>query len=111
MKKFLSKNFPAAVVDALNELFELYIDEALSRMAPHREHQAMPCYDMQIVQNLCSFLEAFFTKAPGLPLSAKKEVWVRYLNAYFAYSFFWAFGGHFKSSASRFLDNMMRDWE
>ena len=110
VKKFLSKNFPPAVVHELNELFELYIDEAFSRMAPHREHQAMPCIDMQIVQNLCSFLEAFFTKAPGLQLNAKKEVWVRYLNAYFAYSFFWAFGGHFKSSASRFLDKMMRDF-
>ena len=70
----------------------------------------MPCIQIQVVQNLCGFLEAFFSKQPGLPHTAKKEVWLRFLNAFFAFSFFWAFGGHFKSAASRFLDNMMRDF-
>ena len=37
-------------------------------------------------------------------------MWSRPLNCFFAFSFFWAFGGHFKTSAMRFLDNMMRDF-
>ena len=36
--------------------------------------------------------------------------WGRAMNAFFAFSFYWAFGGHFKSSAMRFLDNMMREF-
>jgi hypothetical protein len=48
-------------------LFELYIDEAFAKTALYLEHQAMPCIQIQIVQNLCGFLEAFFSKQPGLP--------------------------------------------
>ena len=40
----------------------------------------------------------------------KKEIWLRPLNVFFSFSFIWAFGGHYKASASRFLDNMLRDF-
>ena len=39
-----------------------------------------------------------------------KDIWLRPLGAFFAFAFFWAFGGHFKASGMRFLDNMMRDF-
>lgn len=34
---------------------------------------------------------------------------MRPLLACFAFSFFWAFGGHFKASESRFLDRLTGD--
>lgn len=39
-----------------------------------------------------------------------KDIWSRPLSAFFAFSFYWAFGGHFKVSAMRFLDNTMRNF-
>ena len=41
---------------------------------------------------------------------ADKATWQRPLHAFFAFSFYWAFGGHFKASAMRILDAMMRDF-
>ena len=44
-----------------------------------------------------------------MPASENKEVWQRFLNAYFGFSFIWAFGAHYKQSAHRYVDNMFRD--
>ena len=63
-----------------------------------------------MIMNLCSFLEYFIGKYLGLLQRDEKEQWMRPLHSFFAFSFFWAFGGHFKASAMRFLDNMMRDF-
>jgi len=63
-----------------------------------------------MIMSLCSFLEFFIPKYLPLLQKDEKEVWSRPLHAFFSFSFFWAFGGHFKASAIRFLDNMMRDF-
>ena len=63
-----------------------------------------------MVQNLCNFLESFISKPNSVPVNEKKEVWIRYLNAFFGFSFIWAFGAHYKIGAVRFLDNMLRDF-
>jgi dynein heavy chain, axonemal len=45
-----------------------------------------------------------------VPQREKREVWLRFVNAFFGFAFIWAFGGHYKPSAIRFIDNMMRDF-
>ena len=35
---------------------------------------------------------------------------MRPLGSFFAFSFYWAFGGHYKASAMKFLDNIMRSF-
>ena len=55
-------------------------------------------------------MEYFLARPNALPIKEKKEVWIKYLYAYFSYSFIWAFGGHYRISAVRFIDNMMRDF-
>ena len=52
----------------------------------------------------------FITKHLAILQKPNKDIWLRPLSAFFAFSFFWAFGGHFKASGMRFLDNMMRDF-
>ena len=49
---------------------------------------------------------------PGCKLTkmSVKPEWQRTISFIFGYSFIWSFGANFKSSAVRFLDNMMRDF-
>lgn len=44
-----------------------------------------------------------------MPIHEKKEVWAKKLNFYFGFSFIWGFGASYKTSAIRFIDNIMRD--
>ena len=76
----------------------------------YQESQAMTCVNIQMVINLCSFLESFIIKYLPLLQKDDKDIWSRPLGSFFAFSFAWAFGGHFKVSAIRFLDNMMRNF-
>ena len=99
-----------AQVQELEDLFELYVDEAFVKLDLYREHEALKCVNIQMIINLCSFLECFITNYKTVFQKEDKDVWGRPLNACFAFSFYWAFGGHFRASAMRFLDNMMRDF-
>lgn len=99
-----------AVIQELDEMFELYVDEAMRVLELYQESQAMTCVNIQMVINLCSFLESFIIKYLPLLQKDDKDIWSRPLGSFFAFSFAWAFGGHFKVSAIRFLDNMMRNF-
>ena len=66
--------------------------------------------NIQMIINLCSFLECFIGKYLSILQKDDKDIWSRPLSAFFAFSFYWAFGGHFKASAMRFLDNLMRNF-
>ena len=102
--------FGEAVIQELDDLFELYVDEALSKLELHQERQALQCVNIQLIINLCSFLECFIKRFLNILRKADKATWQRPLHAFFAFSFYWAFGGHFKASAMRILDAMMRDF-
>ena len=102
--------FGPAVIQELDDMFELYVDEALAKLELYQEHQVLKCVNIQLIINLCSFLEGFITRHLTILQRDDKDTWLRPLSAFFAFSFFWAFGGHFKASAMRFLDNMMRDF-
>lgn len=99
-----------AVIQELEEMFELYVDEAMRVLELYQESQAMTCVNIQMVINLCSFLECFIVKYLPILQKDDKDIWQRPLGSFFAFSFYWAFGGHFKVSAIRFLDNMMRNF-
>ena len=88
----------------------MYVDEALAKLEFYKEHEALKCVNIQLVINLCSFLECFIQKYLQIFQKEDKDVWGRPLNACFSFAFYWAFGGHFRASAMRFLDNMMRDF-
>ena len=79
-------------------------------MKPYADQQQLKCEPIQVVKNICNFLEYFLSKPGCLPIREKREIWIKYLNAYFGFSFIWAFGGNYRSSAMRFIDNMMRDF-
>lgn len=102
--------FSPAVIQELEDMFELYVDEAFAKLELHSEHQALQCVNIQLIINMCSILEYFITKHLAILQKPNKDIWLRPLSAFFAFSFFWAFGGHFKASGMRFLDNMMRDF-
>lgn len=40
----------------------------------------------------------------------KNNRWLRPLKAIFAFSFYWAFGGHYRGTGMRSLDNTMRGY-
>ena len=61
------------------------------------------------MKNICNFLENFLSKNNPELKKDKKEIWIRYIYAYFGFAFIWAFGGHYKPSVVRFLDNLMRE--
>lgn len=50
-----------AQVQELEDLFELYVDEAFVKLDFYREHEALKCVNIQMIINLCSFLECFIT--------------------------------------------------
>ena len=101
---------PAPVIQELEDLFELFVDEAFAKLDLYSEHQALKCVPIQMIMNLCSFLECLIKKNLMVLQKESKDIWQRPIHSFFAFSFFWAFGGHFRSSAMRFLDNMMRDF-
>jgi hypothetical protein len=45
-----------------------------------------------------------------VPVAERKEVWGKKLNFYFGFAFIWGFGASYKTSALRFIDNMLRDF-
>lgn len=98
------------VIQELKDMFELYVDEAFVKLQFWSEHQALQCVPIQLIINLCSILEYFIAKHLSILQKPNKEIWMRPLSAFFAFAFFWAFGGHFKASGMRYLDNMMRDF-
>jgi len=94
----------------LNELFELNVDDAFDKLSALTEHEQLPCVPIQIITCLCNFLETFIRKPSSIPQREKKHFWMKSLNAAFGFSFIWAFGGHYKVSGQRFVDNLMRDF-
>jgi len=70
----------------------------------------MPCNPIQIVRNICNYLEYFIGNTTCHPKSENKEAWFKYINAVFGFSMIWAIGAHYKPQAIRFLDNMLRDF-
>lgn len=102
------------IAGVLENSFRTYVDEAFAKLAAHTEQQQMKCEPVQIVKNICNFLEVFLCRkkelASLLEMLKKRDVYLKHLNAYFGYSFIWAFGGHYKVSLIRYLDNMMREF-
>ena len=47
-------------INELSKLFDEYIDEALNKLTKYQDQQQLKCEPVQIVQNLCKFLEYFF---------------------------------------------------
>jgi len=72
--------------------------------------QQLVCSPIQIVRNVCSYLEYFISNTSAHPKKENKEGWFKYLNAIFGFSMIWAIGAHYKPHAIRFLDNMLRDF-
>lgn len=54
--------FGKDVVDALEDMFNRDVTDALNGLEAYREHQALACVDIQLVINLCSLLEYFIMK-------------------------------------------------
>jgi hypothetical protein len=44
------------------------------------------------------------------PKDDNKEAWLKYINCIFGFSMIWACGAHFKTTVSRFIDNIFRDF-
>jgi dynein heavy chain len=55
-------------------------------------------------------MEGFIVPGCKVTKFTAKADWQKGLNFILGYSFIWSFGGNFKLSAGRFLDNMMRDF-
>ena len=88
-------------------MFSDYVGEALTKLANYTEHEALKCVEIQLISNLCSFLEYFIERYKAVLQRDDSDTWLRPLTAFFAFSFYWAFGGHY-GKERRFLDNTMR---
>lgn len=88
----------------------MYVDDGLAKTMLVKDEEPMPTVPVQVVKCICNFLEYFIKSKQSIPLQEKKEVWAKKINFYFGFSFIWAFGASFKSSAARYLDNMLRDF-
>lgn len=64
-----------AVIQELEEMFELYVDEAMRVLELYQESQAMTCVNIQMVINLCSFLECFIVKYLPILQKDDKDIW------------------------------------
>ena len=87
------------IITEIEDMFDAYVNPAFEKLEIHLENQVLPCSKVQIVKNLCAFLEAFIRKYLPALTKEKKDSWRRPLNAFFAFSFIWAFGGHFNIKA------------
>ena len=96
----------------LEEQFVIYFDDAVNKLKGHlKDEEPMPTVPIQIVRCICNFLEYLFThNKNAVPYDEKKEVWAKKLNFYFGFAFIWGFGASYKTTALRFIDNMMRDF-
>jgi len=59
---------------------------------------------------MCNFLEYFIRNKQSVPINDKKEVWSKKILFCFGFAYMWAFGSSFKTTVSRQLDNMMREF-
>ena len=55
-------------------------------------------------------MQSFIMKYQPLLNREKQDAFRRPLSAFFAYSFIWAFGGHYNKRAERYLDSMLREF-
>lgn len=56
----------------------------------------LPCKPIQIVRNICNYLEYFIENTSAHPKPDNKEGWFKYIYAIFGYSMIWSIGGYYK---------------
>ena len=81
-------------------MYQAYWGEALTKLANYTEHEALKCVEIQLISNLCSFLEYFIERFKAVLQRDDSET---ILHRLFAFSFYWAFGGHYGKDR-RFLE-------
>ena len=87
------------------------MDEAFTKIATYAADQQLVCVPIQVVKNMCNYLEYFLSNPRVFSLKVERpEEWMRFINCIFGFSMIWAFGSNYKQGALRFLDNIFRDY-
>jgi len=102
---------PEEGVDYLNELFEMYVDDAFQHIEKHKATggEVLDTVQIQNVKCLCNFLEYFIKTPHSVPMKEPKDVWQKKLVFYFGYSCIWSFCPSFHTTYQRYLNDIMRE--